>query len=222
MSENPNKPDNACDKSAGCPSSDENLQKVHAELLHGQSEPKEGATPLPLFLLGFITVMIFVATLYIVNHRGGFSPMVYDGRFDPATATKEVVKVDPVAQGKRLFEQTCAACHQATGLGIPTVYPPLAGSPVVQGDSKVLVSILLHGLTGPLVVESGKFNGNMPDFGSGGGYNWNDAKIAYVLTYVRQAWGNKAAEITADEVTKIHQGVPHGSPWTMDELNALK
>lgn len=222
MSEEPVKPNNPQAEQAAA--SDESIQKVHAILLREKPEPKEGATPMPLFVLGFVTVMIFVSTVYFIHYRGGFSPMVYDERYDPATAgaSAQVTKVDPVAQGKRLF-QTCAACHQATGTGVPGVYPALAGSEWVQGDETKLVSIMLHGLAGPLKVESKDFNGNMPAFGPGGGYNWSDDKISYVLTYIRQEWGNKAGAITPDQVKAIREkAAGHTKPWSAEELEALK
>ena len=39
----------------------------------------------------------------------------------------------------------------------------------------------------------------MPSFGPSG-FNLSDEKIAAVLTYVRQEWGNKSGAITADQV----------------------
>jgi len=220
MSDEPIKPNPQIEQAAA---SDQSIQKVHAILLREKPEPKEGYTPMPLFILGFITVMIFVCTLYFVHNRGGFSPMVQDERYDPATAgtSTEVTKVDPVAQGKRLF-QTCAACHQATGTGVPAVYPPLVGSEWVTGSEEHLVRIMLHGLSGPLKVEGKDFNSNMPAFGPGGGFNWSDEKISYVVTYIRQEWGNKAGEITADKVKEIREKAARAKPWSAEELEAIK
>ncbi|HTJ78808.1 MAG TPA: cytochrome c [Rariglobus sp.] len=221
MSEDPIKP-NAQAEQAGA--SDESIQKVHSILLREKPEPKEGYTPMPLFILGFITVMIFVCTLYFVHYRGGFSPMVYDERYDPSTASAsaQVTKVDPVAQGKRLF-QTCAACHQATGMGVPGVYPALVGSPWVMESDKQVISILLHGLSGHMMVEDKPFNGNMPAFGPGGGYNWSDEKISYVLTYIRQEWGNKGAAITPEQVKAVRDEMAgHSKPWSAEELKGMK
>ncbi|MFA6289472.1 MAG: cytochrome c [Opitutaceae bacterium] len=220
MSDEPIKPNPQIEQAAA---SDESIQKVHAILLREKPEPKEGYTPMPLFVLGFVTVMIFICTLYFVHNRGGFSPMVQDERYDPAAAagTTEVAKVDPVAQGKRLY-QTCAACHQPNGTGVPAVYPALAGSEWVTGSEERLVNIMLHGLAGPLKVEGKDFNGNMPAFGPGGGYNWSDEKLAYVMTYIRQEWGNKAGEITPAKVKEIREKAARAKPWSAGELEAIK
>ena len=47
----------------------------------------------------------------------------------------------------------CIACHQANGLGVPSVYPPLAGSEWVIGNEERIFSIVLHGLNGPIEVK---------------------------------------------------------------------
>lgn len=204
--------------------SDESIQQVHSILLREKAEPKEGYSPTPLFLLGFISAMVLIVAIYFVHNSGGFSPMVYDERFDPKTAPSNVqaAKVDPVAQGKKLFTTVCAACHQPTGAGVPGVYPPLVGSEWVNGSEERVIRILLHGLQGPIKVEGKDFNSVMPAIGPGG-YNWTDDKIAAVLTYVRQEWGNSAPPVTAEKVTEIRTKAAAGrsTPWTSAELETL-
>jgi mono/diheme cytochrome c family protein len=209
--------------------SDDSIQKVHAELVAKKPEPKEGFKVMPLFLLGFVSTMIFVTSVYVVHYRAGFSPMVYDERFDPKSAAgagvKELTPEQVIAAGKKNFLQTCAACHQATGQGVAGAYPPLAGSEWVNGNEERVIRILLHGLNGPIDVEGKHFNGAMPAFGKvpGGGYNWNEEKISQVLTYVRQEWGNKAAPITKDKVAEIlAKEKARAKPWTSAELDPFK
>ena len=48
------------------------------------------------------------------------------------------IKVVPV-KGEKLFVANCAACHQATGLGVPNAFPPLAGSPWVAGNEERMI-----------------------------------------------------------------------------------
>ena len=228
MSDDSIKKDPRSEQSA---SSDVSIQEVHSILLSEKPEPKEGDAPLPLLVLGFVTAMIFVGIIYFVHYRGGIetgfhkAAMIYDERYDPtkAGAAGKEAKADPVAQGKVLF-QTCAACHQASGVGVPGVYPPLAGSEWVTGSDERVVRIMLHGLSGSLKVGDKDYNGNMPAFGPGGGYNWSDDKIAYVITYIRQEWGNKAPEVTADKVKEIREKRATGraKPWSAEELDAIK
>lgn len=205
---------------------DESIQKVHAILLREKPEPSEGFTPMPLFLLGFISAMIFVCSVYVVHYRGDFDPLVYDERYDAAAAKaaasgpKELTPEQILASGKRLY-QTCAACHQATGLGVAGVYPPLAASEWVTGNQERLIRVLLHGLGGPIQVKGNTYNGAMPAFGKvpGGGYNWSEEKISHVLSYIRHEWGNNAEFITKDKVAEVLKAeAARAKPWTQDEL----
>lgn len=204
--------------------SDESIQNVHSILLREKAEPREGFSPMPLFLLGFVAAMILIVAIFIVHNSGGFDSMVFDERFDPKTANvgAQKVAVDPVADGKKLYAQVCAACHQATGAGVPGVYPPLAKSEWANGSEERIIRILLHGLQGPIKVEGKDFNSVMPAIGPGG-YNWSDEKIAHVLTYVRQEWGNSAPPVTTEKVTEIRTKGAAGrsTPWTAAELEAL-
>lgn len=206
--------------------SDENIQQVHSILLREKPEPTETKMPMPLFMLGFVSAMILMVAIYFVHNRGGFDPLVYDERFDPATAPTSVaeVKVDPIAQGKKLYNQVCAACHQATGMGVPGAFPPLAKSDWVTGNEERLVRILLHGLSGPITINGSTYNSAMPAIGPGSGYNFDDAKISYVLTYIRQEWGNNAPAIAPERVKEIRTGGAAGrtTPWTAAELEAYK
>jgi len=205
--------------------SDESIQQVHSILLREKPEPTESKLPMPLFMLGFISAMVLTVAIYFVHNSGGFSPMVYDERFDPKNApgSTQEVKADPVAQGKKLYASVCAACHQPTGAGVASVYPPLAKSEWVNGTEEHVIRILLNGLTGPVKVAGANFNSTMPVIGPGG-YNFTDEKIAYVLTYVRQEWGNNAPPVTPDKVKEIRTQAAAGrsTPWTAAELEAIK
>lgn len=209
--------------------SDESIQAVHSQMLHQKPEPKEGYKAMPLFLLGLVSSMIFVTSIYVVQHRGGFSPLVYDERFEPKdTAGGAVAELTPeqiVAAGKKHYTSTCVACHQANGQGVAGVYPPLAGSDWVTGNEERVIRVLLHGLSGPVDVGGTTYNGAMPAFGkvTGGGYNWSDEKVAQVLTYIRSEWGNQAAPIAKDKVTEVlNAEKARGKPWTQGELDSFK
>jgi cytochrome c6 len=88
------------------------------------------------------------------------------------------------ADGKALFSKNCAACHQASGKGIPGAFPALAGNSLVQGAPGEVSTVLLKG------------RGGMPDFSG----SLDDAEIAQVLSYVRTSWGNNAAPLSGAEV----------------------
>lgn len=125
-------------------------------------------------------------------------------------AASDLLAVTPVqaapAPGAAVYSQYCAICHQADGKGTPSVFPPLAGSPVVTGDPHYLARLVLYGLQGRIVVGGQTYSGNM----AGQAKNMSDAQIAQVLTYIRSTWGNNAEPVDED-VVKTERAIP-GTP----------
>jgi cbb3-type cytochrome c oxidase subunit III len=100
------------------------------------------------------------------------------------------------ADGKTIFAAKCAACHQASGSG-GGPYPPLAGNAdVTASDTSNLILTVLNGRSGPIQVNGKTFSGAMPAWKA----QLSNDDVAAVLTYVRSAWTNKAAAVTADQV----------------------
>jgi mono/diheme cytochrome c family protein len=77
-------------------------------------------------------------------------------------------------------------------MGVPGAFPPLAHNPVVTGDPKKVIDIVNNGLTGPTTVNGATYNGQMPAWKG----NLTNKQIADVITYIRNAWGNKATAVT--------------------------
>ncbi len=120
----------------------------------------------------------------------------------------------PIAAGRTLYAATCGACHQANGEGLDGLAPPLAGSDWVTGPEERLARIVLHGLTGPITVNGVTYQMEMPALSV-----FDDEQIAGVMSYVRQEWGNQAAEVSADSVKKIRESTAQRTaPWTQEEL----
>lgn len=205
--------------------SDDSLISAHEKASAGQPDKQAHYRMLPLVLLFVFSGLIFYAGTYLNRYSGHFHSDIFDERQLPGQGEAEAApKIDPIALGKKQFGLACITCHQANGEGLPNVYPPLAGSEWVQGSEERVISIVLHGLKGPVTVKGHTFNAAvMPAFGQvpGGGYNWSDEKIAAVLTYVRQEWGNKAGPIDPAKVTEIRQKEADRKEWTEDELNKL-
>ena len=204
--------------------SDESLLDAHEQVL-GQ-HPDEGARYrlLPIGILFVLSGLILFAGTYLNRYAGHYSSAIFDENAKVSTG-EVVVKLDPVAMGKSAFNQVCITCHQATGQGVPGIYPPLAGSEWVNGPSARVIRIVLYGLKGEVHVEGHDFNAAaMPVFGqvSGSAYNWSDEKIAAVLTYVRQEWGNKAAPISADDVAAARKATGDRKEESEAELEAIK
>lgn len=107
-----------------------------------------------------------------------------------------------IAAGRRVYSQTCHACHQPDGNGVPGSFPPLAGSDFLNTSPQIAISIVLNGLTGEIVVNGEKYNAVMPAL------KLSDDDIANVLTYVYSQWGNAGHVITAEDVGRIRH-----CPW---------
>jgi len=145
---------------------------------------------------------------WLVSARTGYrycaSPAVevdvpnYDGPI-LATLPKEVEEIvdmpNLMARGEEVYGAYCQTCHQADGKGLPSVYPPLAGSGSFYGDAEKHAGIIVKGLAGPIVVQGVSFDGAM----AGHGF-LSDYEIAAVATYERQSWGNEDGMVTPDVV----------------------
>ncbi len=204
--------------------SDESLLDAHEQMLGRKPEDDAHYRKLPLVLLFVFSGLIFYAGTYLNHFSGRYDGATFNENGAPGQAGGATAPVDPLVQGKKNYEQVCITCHQATGLGIPGVYPPLAGSEWVLGSEERLVRIVLHGLKGPVKVKGVEYGAAaMPVFGkvAGSGYNWSDEKIASVLTYVRQSFGNSASAITPAQVSAIHAKEADRKEWTQDELLRL-
>jgi mono/diheme cytochrome c family protein len=122
-----------------------------------------------------------------------------------------------IERGAAVYQTVCGLCHQPTGYGIPNVAPPLAESEWATGEPERLIRIALHGLYGEIEVNRQKWNLAMP--GQGANPALDDAKLADVLSYVRNAWDNEASVIEAAQVAAVReQTKTRKMPWTADTL----
>jgi len=115
---------------------------------------------------------------------------------DPKIAglSKEIV----MEKGKRVFMQTCFACHQTEGQGLPGVFPPLAKSDYLMADKERAIRGVIKGQSGEMVVNGQKYNGVMPPV------MLSDEQIAHVVTFVMNSWGNSGDIVTLEHVKKVH------------------
>ena len=107
-----------------------------------------------------------------------------------------------VADGKKVYEITCMACHQADGKGLPGAFPPLAGSDYLLKDKDRAVGVVVNGLQGEVVVNDTKYNSVMPAM-----TQLSDKEIADALTYAMNSWGNAGGAVTTAQVAaRTRQG----------------
>jgi len=179
------------------------------------ADPQEGSRPIPLWVLVTIVLLVISCVYYIVRSDSAAASIYGDRRTlsDLAQKPKSAASAGATADGAAIFAARCAPCHQATGSGLPGVFPPLAGSNWVNGRDTTVIQILLHGIQGTLTVNGASYNGNMPTFGA----QLSDAEIAAVLTHVRSHWGNKTGPISAAQVaTQRSASAGRSEPWHGD------
>lgn len=200
------------------------VSAIHAAILREKAEPREGYEPISLWLVTLTGLLLFWGGFYLQRYSGNFQALVYDEKASglPVVAQPPAGGAGPnLAKGKIVYEASCAACHMGEGQGDPTrQIPPLAGSEwVTNASPHRIIRIVLHGLKDPIQVKGESYPGSLTTMNA-----WaavlSDPDIAAVLNYVRNSWGNQAAEVKADNVaairekTKAHQD----DQWTADEL----
>lgn len=103
--------------------------------------------------------------------------------------------------GKRIYDDSCAACHSGSGDGVAHMFPPLKGNSNVQSrDPTTVIRVILDGAR-TVATDARPTPSSMP------AYNWklSDEEIAAVATYVRNAWGNAASEVKAGDVSSLRK-----------------
>ena len=100
------------------------------------------------------------------------------------------------SQGEKIYADHCAQCHGEQGQGVRGMYAALAGNRAVTlPHPGNLIRVVVQGGFAPATAVHPRPFG-MPPFRQ----TLDDAQIAAVLTYVRQAWGNAAAPVSVLDV----------------------
>jgi mono/diheme cytochrome c family protein len=206
----------------------DDVHQQHAAIQREKTEPRMGLEPLSLWLIAIYGLAIFFGGAYLGRYSGNFTGEGLDplggaprplkaGATGPSAQTTELSAFD---RGKKVFSANCAVCHQPNGLGAAGQgYPPLVGSEWVTGSTKRLGMIILKGLQGPITVKG-------QQYGTAVMQPWDktlsDAKIADVMTYIRQEWGNQASPVSPAGVTALRKELAnHPDSYTEADLKAV-
>lgn len=134
----------------------------------------------------------------LVSLRGG----------DDESEIGRLARLSSMERGRQAYLNHCALCHQADGSGMERLAAPLTNSRWVLGSESNLISIVLNGYLGEML---------MPPMG-----NIQDDEIAGILTYIRTSWGNQAAPVSAETVREVRGLTGSRSvPWTYSELSEV-
>jgi cytochrome c oxidase subunit 2 len=131
-----------------------------------------------------------------VKEQADYDKWLADKKAVAAAAAQNANKVYSVAElktmGEKVYADNCAGCHQPKGEGMPPVFPALNGSKIVNGSKDAVINIVMNGKEGTA----------MPAFGK----QMSDTDIAAVITFARNAWGNKAGDtVQSSEIKALRK-----------------
>ena len=121
---------------------------------------------------------------------------------EAAAGTKTYSEDELIANGKKVYETICSACHQATGLGVAGTFPPIAAGQPFTAAPGMIKDLSERGFykdgkiaVGPVkqhidIVRNGIPGTAMPAFKS----QLSALDIAAVITYERNDFGNHTGE----------------------------
>jgi mono/diheme cytochrome c family protein len=116
----------------------------------------------------------------------------------PGAATSSIPSPEGsliLALGKSVYDDQCAVCHGSEGRGKPPDFPPLADNHSIQMQSAVNpIRMVLNGGYPP-GTSANPMPYGMPPFAQ----SLSDDEVAAVVTYIRTAWGNRGAPVSARE-----------------------
>ena len=146
-----------------------------------------------IFILVMSSLIVTTGTTYgyLSNLQTGDveNSTIYLPDQDPADAK--------FPEGAKIYKEKCVACHQLTGLGVPSAFPPLKESDYLLADKKRAVEQVLNGSNEEMIVNGVSYTIPMP-------YQVNTHEDAVnVINYVLNAWGNDGGTITIEEVKDI-------------------
>ncbi len=138
------------------------------------------------------------AAVYLNSLAGATKPTVLPSQpAGPAPNARPSGQPNP-QRGAQLYEKLCADCHGPQGQGAPGAYRPLVGNrAVLLATPANLIRTVLEGGFAPATAGNPQPYG-MPPFG----HQLNDADVAAVLSYIRSAWGHRAAAVSELEVLR--------------------
>ena len=119
---------------------------------------------------------------------------------EPTRTEQVLTAADPdMALGPRLYLDNCNACHFVNGRGADEVFPELDGNSLVTAERPTgLIAMILAGSQLPST-ELRPYRLQMPGFGE----RLSDDEVAALASFVRSAWSNDAAPVSASDVADL-------------------
>lgn len=101
--------------------------------------------------------------------------------------------------GSKIYDAQCASCHGRNGEGKLPDFPPLANNQSIEMISAVNpIRMVLNGGYAP-----GTFRNSMPYGMPPFAQSLTDEEVAAVVTFIRTAWGNRGAPVSAKQANAL-------------------
>lgn len=98
-----------------------------------------------------------------------------------------------MSTGEQVYQGWCAACHQASGGGLPGIFPAVKGSQLILTDRAAHIDIIVNGKPGTAMQAFGR--------------QLSLKELAAVITYTRNAFDNNTGDtVQAADVFAVQQG----------------
>ncbi|NIA01398.1 MAG: cytochrome c oxidase subunit II [Planctomycetia bacterium] len=127
----------------------------------------------------------FMPIVVIAKNEADYQAWVTDqkSQMDAAAAgaDREWAMAELMERGEKAYNTSCAACHQATGAGVPGAFPALKGSAIATGAKDAHMAMVMNGKPGTAM--------------AGFAAQLNDIDLAAIITYERNAWGNNTGDL---------------------------
>jgi mono/diheme cytochrome c family protein len=115
-------------------------------------------------------------------------------------STKDPKFLQYYAQGEKLYVKHCSNCHQKSGMGLGSLYPPIAKSDFIQNNLNETLCLMKYGKQGAISVNTIEYNKPMP-----GIPGLTDLEVAEIATFIYNTWGAEKGLIDVSKVAPIIQ-----------------
>jgi len=104
----------------------------------------------------------------------------------------------PFSQGEALYKNYCANCHGFEGLGLKSLYPPIANSDYLEDNFEKLPCLIRNGIEKPLIVNGKQYKTPMA-----GIPELNDVELTNISNFIASQWYPNKEYISLKDINMI-------------------
>lgn len=138
--------------------------------------------------------VLLLLSLWLISCSGGTHE---NAATVDLSARKKMYYEQYMVQGRVLYQQNCANCHQEDGKGLGRVIPPLAKADYMLDNMKRTTCIIKYGIDGSIFVNGEQYKQAMP-----ANAQLTDIEVAQILTFIGNSWSNEKGYYSVNEVSK--------------------